>query len=1298
MGAIFTPPEVLKTFPTLPLETVTIQRALAEPDAIDHSAYLPPVGDQGDKGTCVAWATGYYYRTYQEAVEHGWSLALPDGSPNPDHIFSPAWVFGIGGTHDDGASGMMTADAFTIFQERGATTLSVMPNVYSPFYLPTPLQEEAALPYRAEAFSLNNPSTGLPYSKTTLRRWLNGYYAPNGWTPPDGDIFNIAFNVPGGFSTPAGTCPKMWVDPDEIKTEASEGGHAITVIGYSNTITFTGGVSPTAVYTGGFEIINSWGKDWGCDGKVWFPYAAWDTSLTDGRFIQEAWGMIDYAERPITGRVTSGGPGLGGVEVRLNNNPYLATATNASGYYTLTAGYEDTLTVKSLMVGYTFAPAVATVPMTTAAASGVDFVATVASPDLSTSTKTVDHPVNPNTTPVEFTVNVASTGGGSSFVLTDIVPISTTYVVNSAQASWGTVHAEGDLSPWMSLAGSLNTPRYGLSAQVGHSSGGTYYVYAIGGQDTTTDQTLDTVERAAINPDGSLGAWTVMSNRLNIARAFFDTAMLNIGGADYIYAIGGGQGYTATAVPAPGVHMDLSTVERAPVNADGTVGPWQVLASTLAVNRSELSVVTDGNYMYAIGGINWDTSLYPRTAGKNPLRSVEYAPIYTNGNLGPWRVLTSMLMDSRSTADAVIVSGGATSYIYVIGGRTTGNESRSYSERAPINADGTVGPWSLDGRMHLTRYGAPVVTLGDYIYAVGGRDHGGSLGQVDRAMVYEDGTMSDWQLSPGALVAPRDAFAAVVYNNQIYALGGRQTQVYCVDYYDRGTGCGTSIGSVETTKPVAPGSVWWSSEVGAADALSITLSVQPQAPGTGSLLLPGTVFTNAATIDDGAGVSTVVRRSVRVTDVDMAGARKEVYPAQVSFNGIATFTITVPNAGGWTAASVMDPLPQGFKYVVGSGQASSGVMGTPGEVWSWDETNGPTYSRQYFSLVAPGNDSVYAIGPWAETEYTSINPDGSLGAWQFATDMSMDRQGVAAVAPGNGYIYAVGGGSTAAVNSVERARILSDGSLGDWQVLTSTLVYPRSWHSVVAPGNGYLYAFSGYEGNQTTSYTSTEYCKINADGTLGPWRELAATVKETRDMLGAVAYNGYVYLAGGEDWNEGSRATVEYAKINADGTLGDFTVSPNEMNYARDTFGFTRIGNMLYAVGGRRWGPYSGPDLDNVEYAEIKADGSIGPWFVNHGRLPVGLGFPQAATQGNNIYVVDTWSAYYTQLSNSVRWEGEVDYQGQATLTFQAKLVGNPGSTTVTNTATIEHSMGSLDRSVSLTSLAKFIYLPIITK
>ncbi|MCK4359544.1 MAG: T9SS type A sorting domain-containing protein [Candidatus Cloacimonetes bacterium] len=72
--------------------------------SIDNSAtnWFPPIGNQGSENSCVAWATGYYTKTFQEAKEHNWDLSGcqwtggSTGHPTTsyqDRIFSPDFIY-----------------------------------------------------------------------------------------------------------------------------------------------------------------------------------------------------------------------------------------------------------------------------------------------------------------------------------------------------------------------------------------------------------------------------------------------------------------------------------------------------------------------------------------------------------------------------------------------------------------------------------------------------------------------------------------------------------------------------------------------------------------------------------------------------------------------------------------------------------------------------------------------------------------------------------------------------------------------------------------------------------------------------------------------------------------------------------------------------------------------------------------------------------------------------------------------------------------------------------------------------
>ena len=91
----------------------------ALPPMVDLSAHLPPIGNQGAQGSCVGWVVGYYYKSYQESVERGWSLTTPE------HQFSPAFVYNLRPTSNcDRDGGMSFYAGFSVLRDKGAASLA----------------------------------------------------------------------------------------------------------------------------------------------------------------------------------------------------------------------------------------------------------------------------------------------------------------------------------------------------------------------------------------------------------------------------------------------------------------------------------------------------------------------------------------------------------------------------------------------------------------------------------------------------------------------------------------------------------------------------------------------------------------------------------------------------------------------------------------------------------------------------------------------------------------------------------------------------------------------------------------------------------------------------------------------------------------------------------------------------------------------------------------------------------------------------------------------------------------------
>ena len=216
--------------------------------------------------------------------------------------------------------------------------------------------------------------------------------------------------------------------------------------------------------------------------------------------------------------------------------------------------------------------------------------------------------------------------------------------------------------------------------------------------------------------------------------------------------------------------------------------------------------------------------------------------------------------------------------------------------------------------------------------------------------------------------------------------------------------------------------------------------------------------------------------------------------------------------------------------------------------------------------------------------------EGDVGPWRSTSSLNTARTG-RGVAVFNGYIYAVAGHNENTLRSVEFARINANGTLGSWSP-TSAITTERESHGVAAY-NGFLYVVSGRI--DSTFRLTVEAASINANGTLGLWTVLSSTLPTVQDNPGVVAYEGYLYAVGGTDENFVDLATVRVAKIEADGTLGSWT-STSSLSNPHNHLGVAAYGDHLYAIAGTGG---TGENINDVEIASINADGTLGEWSIS---------------------------------------------------------------------------------------------------
>ncbi|UCH33693.1 MAG: Ig-like domain-containing protein [Armatimonadota bacterium] len=250
----------------------------------------------------------------------------------------------------------------------------------------------------------------------------------------------------------------------------------------------------------------------------------------------------------------------------------------------------------------------------------------------------------------------------------------------TAAAYCAAIAQNGSLGPWTSTTALPVARAYACAAATDT------YVYFIGGESAGSPSAA--VYRAAINPDGSLGAWSATSS-LPGPRS---KAALIVAG-EYLVLSGGYNGYGPTF-----------DVYYAHINANGSLGAWQSTTDLPVLLQSHAMAATAGR-AYVLGG----------DAGRGGVRDdVYHAQINGNGTLGAWTATTSI--PAAMTGHAAFGSDG---YVAVVGG-LAGGSYRSHIHVAKADGGGALGAWSTPSALPLpiANHGA---ALGrGYIFTVGG--------------------------------------------------------------------------------------------------------------------------------------------------------------------------------------------------------------------------------------------------------------------------------------------------------------------------------------------------------------------------------------------------------------------------------------------------------------------------------------------------------------------------------------------------------------------------------------------------
>ena len=286
----------------------------------------------------------------------------------------------------------------------------------------------------------------------------------------------------------------------------------------------------------------------------------------------------------------------------------------------------------------------------------------------------------------------------------------------------------------------------------------------------------------------------------------------------------------------------------------------------------------------------------------------------------------------------------------------------------------------------------------------------------------------------------------------------------------------------------------------------------------------------------------------------------------------------------------------------------------------WQSTSSLNTTRGAAGVIAV-DGKIYAIGGidgWQflkTSEYTSINPDGSLAPWKDTTPLNEDR-GFFGVAHHNGYVYAVGGGNGPnghnLLRTVERAKLLKDGGLGAWQQEKHLLKIPRRCSKILIIGD-HIYAFGGFGG---TLLDSIERARINDDGSLSQWELLDESFTIPRYIHDMESTSNVLYSVGGHAEKGGTGISSVEFTTKENGQLKPWQET-SPLNQGRYGLSVKVHNGYLYAMGGLNGATF----FDLIERSKINADGSLAAWETI-APLPAPFADLGIATHNNWIYIL----------------------------------------------------------------------------
>jgi hypothetical protein len=226
------------------------------PTSFSLEKYCPTPGDQGNYGTCTAWANGYGVATILYSITHD----LTDKALVNKYAFSPTFLYEqIKDSKDytcQGGSSII--DALVTLMNAGDATLKT-----TPYKCGLTITESA-----------KNEAVNYKIADASFLFAAKGYSKEDAYLKTKDEAIELTKKAltEGSPISVSSTLPQSFLDiksavwnPDSressVDTAWKHNKHAMCVIGYDDNMA-----------GGAFQVLNSWGADWADHGMIWIKY------------------------------------------------------------------------------------------------------------------------------------------------------------------------------------------------------------------------------------------------------------------------------------------------------------------------------------------------------------------------------------------------------------------------------------------------------------------------------------------------------------------------------------------------------------------------------------------------------------------------------------------------------------------------------------------------------------------------------------------------------------------------------------------------------------------------------------------------------------------------------------------------------------------------------------------------------------------------------------------------------------------------------------------------------------------